>query len=168
VGRLQAAAPEIRRPRRVPRSPAQSGGGVGGKPFGLVRFLADHGAAVEADLLRYYRVDLTDLYRGRLSPRRVAVLVAALPADASTVEAVHGDQARWTLTDHLLASVFDALAVISWQLGGDKRAARPKPMARPGVADTTRRYGKTVRSRAEVVAYLRRFAPTEEEVTIDG
>jgi hypothetical protein len=41
-------------------------------------------------------------------------------------------------------------------------------MPRPGVADTTRRYGKTARSRAEVVAYLRRFAPAEEEVTIDG
>jgi len=36
------------------------------------------------------------------------------------------------------------------------------------VADDTRHYGKTVRSRVEVCAYLRRFAPQREEVTIDG
>jgi len=57
---------------------------------------------------------------------------------------------------------------MSWQLGGDRRAPRPKPIVRPGVADTTRRYGRATRSRAEIVAYLHRFAPPKEEVTIDG
>lgn len=106
-------------------------------------------------------MDLADLYRGRLTPRRLAVFIAGFPADSATARAVQGPTVRWTLTDQLLASVFDALAAISWQLGGDKHAPRPKPMPRPGVDDGTRRYGKTTRSRAEVVAYLRRYGPKE-------
>jgi len=58
------------------------------------------------------------------------------------------------------------LAVVSWQLGGGK-SPFPKPLPRPGVTDETVRHGRATRPRAQVVAYLRRFAPVREEVT-DG
>ena len=38
-----------------------------------------HGEALEADLQRYYNVDLADMYRGRVSVRKVSVLAANLP-----------------------------------------------------------------------------------------
>ena len=41
--------------------------------------LQNHGEALEADLQRYYQVDLADMYRGRVSIRRVSVLASNLP-----------------------------------------------------------------------------------------
>jgi len=90
------------------------------------------------------------------------VFIAGFPPDSATARAIRGEAARWGLTEQLLASVFDALAVISWQLSGDKQAPRPKPMPRPGVADPTIRHGRTNRPRGEVVAYLRRYGPPKE------
>lgn len=96
------------------------------------------------------------------------MFIAGFPPDSATARAVHGDAARWTLTDHLLAGVIDRLAVMSWQLAGNPKVPCPKPMPRPGVDDQTIRHGRTSRPRGEVVAYLRRFAPSREEVTVDG
>jgi hypothetical protein len=39
---------------------------------------------VEADLLRYFQVDLLDLWRGRLSYRRLALLIRHLPSESWT------------------------------------------------------------------------------------
>jgi len=52
---------------------------------------------VEADLLRFYGVDLLDAHRGRLSRRRLRVLIQHLPRDAALVRALHGDEAEWGL-----------------------------------------------------------------------
>jgi hypothetical protein len=95
------------------------------------------------------------------------VLTAHLPADSATARALHGEAARWSLTDHLLAVVADRLAIMSWQLAGNRHAPRPEPLPRPGVDNQIRRYGKTTRRPAEIVAYLRRYAPSKE-VTTDG
>jgi hypothetical protein len=97
---------------------------------------------VEADLLRYYRVDLLDYYRGTLSPRRLRVLIEHLPRDAALVRALHGEVAEWGLTEHLLAGAVDELAVGNWLFvaaNSDENAdvpERPRPVPRPGV-DTT-------------------------------
>lgn len=98
----------------------------------------------------------------------MAVLIAALPAESATSRALYG--AHWSLTDHLLARLDDRLAIISWQLAGNRRAPFPTPMARPGMDDVAVRHGRATRPQGEVVAYLRRFAPirVEEEVTVDG
>lgn len=96
-------------------------------------------------------------------------MVNALPADSATARALHGETVRWTLTDHLLAVVADRLAVISWQLQADPKKPYPQPMPRPGVEDQTVRHGsRPARPTAEVVAYLRRWAPKREEVTAGG
>jgi hypothetical protein len=61
---------------------------------------------VEADLARYYGIDLGDLWRGGLTPRRLAVLVRHLPADSATVTSVGGD--GWTLSHYLQADLVHA------------------------------------------------------------
>jgi hypothetical protein len=50
---------------------------------------------------------------------------------------VAGESASWSLTDHLLAAVVDALHVANWQRTSDgaKGRRRPKPIPRPGVGD---------------------------------
>lgn len=45
--------------------------------------LAEHGASIEADLQRYYRIHIGD-FPARLTPRRLKVLIEALPPDAAT------------------------------------------------------------------------------------
>lgn len=68
------------------------------------------------------------------------VLVKGLPHGSATALAVHGEDAVWTVTDHLLASAVDALNVANWQRTKDgARGVRPpKPMPRPGVAPGAR------------------------------
>ena len=39
--------------------------------------------------------------------------------------------AEWGATDYLLAELIDVASVITWQLGGDGNAPRPKPYPRP-------------------------------------
>lgn len=49
---------------------------------------------------------------------------------------VVGEQARWGLTEQLLATAVDVLQAANWQRGGNKNAPKPKPIPRPGVTDT--------------------------------
>lgn len=54
-------------------------------------------------------------------------------------------EAVWSVDTHLLASVYDALAVSNWQRSKDgaKSSKAPKPLPRPGGLgeDGTKRYG---------------------------
>ncbi|MER5862348.1 hypothetical protein [Kitasatospora sp. NPDC002040] len=83
-------------------------------------------------------MDLLDWHRGRLSSRRLSVLVQHLPRDSNTVRALHGEAAEWTLTDHLLAAAVDHLAVANWMFLSVNRdedsdpPERPEPVPRPG------------------------------------
>ncbi|MET8076252.1 hypothetical protein [Streptomyces sp. NPDC005303] len=82
-------------------------------------------------MLRHYGVDLLDWHRGRLSSRRLRVLVEHLPADSSFARAVHGEQAEWTVTDHLLAAVVDHLAVANWMFATVHRDEDAEPAEYP-------------------------------------
>lgn len=66
----------------------------------------------------------------------------------------------WTLTDHLLALVYDQLVISNWQRSKDgaKGRNRPKPIS-PLTKKAGNRYGKTSRSPDEIKAYLARFGP---------
>ncbi|MFI6440473.1 hypothetical protein [Streptomyces sp. NPDC050759] len=86
-------------------------------------------------------MDLLDWHRGRLSSRRLAVLVRHLPRDSATLDGLHGEAARWSVTDYLLASVVDQLAEANWMFATVNRdedadpLEYPKPVPRPGVPE---------------------------------
>ncbi|MCP3800318.1 hypothetical protein NLX83_13725 [Allokutzneria sp. A3M-2-11 16] len=82
-------------------------GGAGpGKPLTVARLLAreDTASALEADFLRWFGVDLLDLYRGRLSLRRVCLLVQHLPIEAA-VWRTEDAPGPWSRTEALLFAV---------------------------------------------------------------
>lgn len=89
--------------------------------------------------MRYYGVDLLDLWRGRLSLRRVAVLVDTLPPSSATAVAVHGERALWGPTEHLLATIVDVLQWANYQRSDPKKSTQPEPIARPGAAVASNR-----------------------------
>lgn len=100
--------------------------------------MEEHAEALEADLLRYYGVDLLDWHRETLSSRRLSVLVRHLPPESAFVRAREGEAAEWRLTDHLLAAVVDHLAIAHWMYASVNRdeyadpPEAPVPGPRPG------------------------------------
>ncbi|MEU6087378.1 hypothetical protein ABZ865_11320 [Streptomyces sp. NPDC047085] len=83
-------------------------------------------------------MDLLDWHRGRLSSRRLAVLVRHLPRDSATLRETQGEAAEWTVTDYLLAAAVDQLAEANWMFATVNRdedaepLEYPKPVPRPG------------------------------------
>ncbi|MET7514214.1 hypothetical protein ABZS88_12165 [Streptomyces sp. NPDC005480] len=83
-------------------------------------------------------MDLLDWHRGRLSSRRLAVLVRHLPRDSALPRELHGEAAEWTTSDHLLAAVVDQLAEANWMFATVNRDEDaepidpPQPLPRPG------------------------------------
>ncbi|MEV7285464.1 hypothetical protein AB0O01_12995 [Streptomyces sp. NPDC093252] len=83
-------------------------------------------------------MDLLDWRRGRLSSRRLAVLVRHLPRSSATLRALHGESVDWSATDHLLAAAVDQLAEANWMFATVHRdedaepLEYPRPVPRPG------------------------------------
>jgi hypothetical protein len=69
----------------------------------------------------------------RLSWRDLYVIVKHLPDTSALRREVLGEQGPWGLHGHLLAGIFDLLAVANWQRGGDENAKKPERIERPGV-----------------------------------
>lgn len=78
-------------------------------------------AELEADLLRYYGVDLADLWRGELSLRRLSVLLNALPPDSAIARWANTEAPGWDVQDFLLADIYAAIT-------GQQHPARPDPL----------------------------------------
>lgn len=112
---------------------------------------------MEADLQRFYGIDLRDLWRGDLTLRRVAVLLRHVPREAAIVDAIGQQWVTWTLADHLLDDIRRQLRV----LGGD---TEPKPYPgrfplageRPRTAEQNRRIAaarrRAIERRARIAA----------------
>ena len=88
---------------------------------------------IEADLQRHYGVDLVDLWRGTLSPRKARLLIDHLPHDSLTAYALAGERlagvAGWSLADLLLGRLADELAVFRWeweQAHADPKKSTPR------------------------------------------
>lgn len=110
--------------------------------------------------MRYYGADLRDFYTGRMSMRRLSVLVSQLPPEAATNRSILGrEAAAWSTADHLLAAAVDALNVANWQRTEDGQKGRnaPKPLRRP-TDPPPPSIGRTSRSRREVRALLAKNA----------
>lgn len=90
---------------------------------------------LEADLQREYSVDLLDLWRGRMSMRKLAVLVRGLGPDSATVRAaseVPDEFAGWSMTDILLGRLVNEASFHRWEWGlahteDKRRSSYPKP-----------------------------------------
>lgn len=116
------------------------GGIPGGGSLTLSRYLDEHGAAVYADLLRFYGVDIVGLVSDppTVSPAQVLALISGLPAESKTVSLLRGveNAAGWDTNSYLLASVVDAVrenthAVV--QVNSKKKLKPPEPLKIPGV-----------------------------------
>lgn len=111
--------------------------------------LDEHGEEVEFDLQRYHQVELTGLWTGDLSWRRLGVLVKHLPAESATKTALRNavpveqlkdavevaDYGPWSQTDMLLAELIDVARWLQWAKtkASEKVDTAPKPYPRPGV-----------------------------------
>lgn len=124
-----------------------------GKIADCLAVVAEHRDVLEADLR------LRGIALESLTIREAIPLVDILThADGTGLRRAMVED-TWTLTDHLLALVYDELRLHTWQRtrDGKKNRRRPKPIS--PLAKRGTRYGKTDRDPDEVKAYLARFGP---------
>ncbi|MGW6532062.1 hypothetical protein [Streptomyces venezuelae] len=94
-------------------------------------------------MLRFYGLDLLDWHRGRLSSRRLAVLIRQLPREGAVARETEGEAAEWSVGDYLLAHAVDQLAQANWMfatVNQDEDADPldpPVPLPRPDTESAT-------------------------------
>ncbi|WP_411140245.1 hypothetical protein [Streptomyces sp. x-80] len=119
------------------------GGHAGGGSLQLGQLIDDgHGAAIRYDLQRL-GLDLADVWRGTLAPRRVLDLVEHGPDDSAVVASHRGGLAHraWPLERHLQAALVDAVNTTAWliaQVNSKGAVARPEAIPRPQTAVASR------------------------------
>lgn len=156
-----AAGPTVRQCREFVSAWEATTGQDLAAVFAMRQALAEHPRQVEADLQRYYRLDVRDLWRpgggaSGLTWRRLRVLVDGLPAE-SDVKTAYRDamsdaelaelakEARghgpWSATDYRIAAIRDDIHWLIFAVfaaaGGKPK--QPDPTPRPGVPDKRRR-----------------------------
>lgn len=107
----------------------------------VVRVIQEFPDELEADLLEFFSVDLLDLWHGRLSLRRIGVLISSLMSKPgrSTLLMAMDERAKWSEGNYMLARVSDALELSNFlflKANVDESDARdlelPPPIPRPG------------------------------------
>lgn len=94
-----------------------------------------------------------------LTWRELGVLVRQLPRTSRLAVIRHGEDAEWSLADHLAALAVDALRVGNWQRANEglekyKQSRPPEPIERPGVKKKRRKQITT----AQLIAFKKRTA----------
>ncbi len=108
----------------------------GGGSLQLGQLIDDgYGAAIRYDLQRV-GLDLADVWRGTLAPRRVLDLVEQGPDDSAFAAQQRGGLAHraWTLERHLQAALLDAMNSAAWilaQVNSKSNVKRPPEVPRP-------------------------------------
>jgi hypothetical protein len=102
---------------------------------------------VEADLQRFYNMDLADMYRGTVTVRKVCVLVMNLPRGSATWQALGGQVA---VTAEVEASwlIEYALFTIAHGQGGGKGRKPEMRKYPPGLLEAAEK-SKATLSKAE-------------------
>lgn len=121
--------------------------------------LANHAGAVEYELQRV-GVDLADLYRGAITPRKVAVLVANMPRGAETWRAVGGEMA---ITDETEAGFLIEWTLRQWAwVQGGKSGAAPEFRDYPPLWDESTRTPAESKRETKAAAWKARQAARED------
>lgn len=90
--------------------------------------LANHKGALRADFQRFYHIDIDTF--GERGAIRAAELTQYLPPESALMRA-YNPQLEWSTTDYLLWLIEYDLRVLTWSMGGGKRANKPKPLDTP-------------------------------------
>lgn len=114
----------------------------------LCCLIEEHGNAIEADLMRYYGIDLLDFYRGDISPRRVGVLVKQLPPESALSRALNDGQIPWGNLEHLIADHWALTREIHWGRKGHKPVDHPTRVAREAKARASAKRSRLARLRS--------------------
>lgn len=120
----------------------RDGGGHRGGIAALAMTVAQHGRALEYDLMTRTRYGLDDM-GGELNERMLLAFVMHLPSDSALSSEVRGDSSEeiiWqepALLPMLLAEAVDTMHVISWEVAQansrrDLGPRYPEPIERPG------------------------------------
>lgn len=100
---------------------------------------------------RYFNVDVLDLWRGKLSLRKLRVLLTYLPADSLAARQIAGfddELSQWSLGDVLLARVSDELALFRWEWESAHLAKGQRARKQPDSVLPQRRSGTNLASPA--------------------
>jgi len=132
----------------------------GGRPvpgiIGLPGVLNRYWDEAEADLQRVYGIDLSDLWRGRLSFRRIAVLLRGLPAGSCLGRAAGGSAAWSDETAAILYGLWRVESRIVSTIPGAKRRDFPSPPEPPEPGWQDRIREKAEREKAKARNWLAR------------
>jgi hypothetical protein len=110
--------------------------------------------------LQHHGIDLYDVFRGRISPRRILWLVGQLPPDSAFGASVRGghEYRAWTPELHLLAGIANLLNAANRQRAGKKTR---EPLVKPPTAKRRPR----VLSVAEIARRQQQAAATAHDQT---
>lgn len=116
--------------------------------------------------MRFYGVDLRDLWRrddrGRrvLTLRRLHVLIKHLPTDSATHFYLFGPIARWGPTEHLLADLWEL-----WANRGRRKGSKERKYPRPTKQDRpipqSERLARAQRKREKLLRQRHRYQQPE-------
>jgi hypothetical protein len=85
-------------------------------------------------LQRVYQVDLADMYRGLITPRKISVLTAYLPRGSCVWEMVGGQQAITAEVEAAWMIEHALVAIAHAQAGGKGKAPEPREYP-PGILE---------------------------------
>ncbi|GEB50448.1 hypothetical protein [Streptomyces cacaoi] len=107
----------------------------------------DHGTEITADFRRYYGLDILDVFRGSLSPRRCLALIAELPLDSAFHNRQLSDEKErgWDRTAFMLADVIDAIHGLHTTVA-KSNSKSPRGVKQPPPYPTPRRKTKETTS----------------------
>lgn len=130
----------------------------------LFEILSEHGYAVEADLRRYYGVDLLAFWRDEFTPRQVLVMLYHLPAESASAALLRDkpELQDWGLNAYLLGTVVDRLGellYITTAVNTDEKERRKLKPPASVLPDSA--VEKTVREESAPMSINEFFSPAD-------